>query len=337
MKIAILTPTFSYYSGIDRVAEQQALDYANQGDEVTVFALEADLKPKNFKVEIVGMPKSLFLQRLYRLFFFLDFVKINKTAEKFKDYNVAVSHQYPMNLIASRAKKKHNVKYVYYNHGISYSELFGNPFEKMYMKLFGFFNKLSLRNADSVISISRFLQGELKKETGLNSKVVYNKIDRKRFRKNLDGLRIRRLLDLKSNEKLLLFVGRLSPHKNIYTLLKIFSMVNEKIPNVKLLIIGKPTFPNYFKKLKNTANKNVMFREFVEDKELPYYYAACDLYVTASLWEGFNLPVAEAQACGKKVVAFDVCSHPEIIKNGVLIKENSMERFAENVIILLSK
>ena len=101
------------------------------------------------------------------------------------------------------------------------------------------------------------------------------------------------------------------------------------------MIIGKPTFPNYYKKIKKLANKNVIFKEFVDDKELPYYYAACDLYVTASLWEGFNLTIAEAQACGKKVVAFDVCSHPEVVKNGVLIKPNNIDEFANAIIMLL--
>lgn len=335
MRIAILTPTFSHYSGPDRVADQQALDYSKKGNEVKVFALEADLKPKGFKLEVIGMPKSLFLQRLYRLFFFFDFIKINNTAEKLKDYDVIISHQYPMNLIAYYAKKKYNVRYVYYNHGVGYSELFANIFERLYMKLFAFFNKLSLKNADSAVSISKFMQQELKKETGLESKVVYNKIDKKKFRKGLDGAKIRKKYNIKVNEKLLLFVGRLSPHKNIRTLLRIFDIVHEKIPNAKLLVIGKPTFPGYFKKLKNIANKNVIFREFVEDRELPYYYAASDLYVTASLWEGFNLPVAEAQACGRKVVAFNVCSHPEIVKNGLLVRKDDIEGFANAVMKLL--
>ena len=83
------------------------------------------------------------------------------------------------------------------------------------------------------------------------------------------------------------------------------------------------------------ANKNVIFNDFVDDKELPYYYAACDLYVTSSLWEGFNLPLAEAQACDKKVVAFDVCSHPEIVKNGILVKKDNIEGFANAIMKLL--
>ena len=81
-KIALLTPTFSHYSGIDRVVEQQAVEYSKKGNEVTVFALEADIKPKGFGLIVLGMPKNLFLQRLYRLFFFLDFRKINKAVAK---------------------------------------------------------------------------------------------------------------------------------------------------------------------------------------------------------------------------------------------------------------
>jgi len=335
MKIAILTPTFSYYSGIDRVVEQQASDYSKQGNKVTVFALESDLKPKGFKLEVIGMPKSLFLQRLYRLFFFFDFIKINRIAGKLKDYEVVISHQYPMNLIAYSSKKRWNVKYIYYNHGIGYSQPFTNIFERTYMKLFAFFNKISLKNVDSAVSISKFMRNELKKETGLNSEVVYNKIDKKRFRKGIDGSKIRKILGINDNGRLLLFVGRLSPHKNVHALLKILGLVNEKIPNAKLLVIGKPTFRNYYKKLKKYANKNIIFKESVDDDELPHYYAACDLYVTTSLWEGFNLPAAEAQACGKKVVAFDVCSHPEVVINGALVKKNDIQGFANAVIRLL--
>ena len=334
MRIAILTPTFSHYSGIDRVVEQQAKEYAKQ-HKVTVFTLEATIKPKGFKLEVLGMPKNLMFQRLYRLFFFLDFKKIKNAVNKLKYYNIIISHFYPMNWLAYYAKKKYGGLYIYYNHGIGYSGLFTNPIERIYMRLFSFFNRLSLKNVDSAISISKFMQKELKRETGLNSKIMYDKIDKSRFKKGIDGTKIRKILKIKENEKFLLFVGRLSPHKNIHNLLKIFDIVNQILQNTKLLIIGKHTFKNYYKKLKSIANKNVIFKEFVSDKELPYYYAACDLYVTASLWEGFNLPAAEAQACGKRVVAFNVCSHPEIIKNGILVKKDDIEGFTNAIIKLL--
>ncbi|MBI2658459.1 glycosyltransferase family 4 protein [Candidatus Woesearchaeota archaeon] len=336
MKIAILTPTFSHYSGIDRVVEQQAMDHSRKGNKVTVFALEADLKPRRFKLEVIGMPKSLFLQRLYRLFFFLDFIKFSKAVNKLKDFDIIISHFYPMNLIASSAKKKFGVKYIYHNHGIGYSELFTNMFERLYMSLFACFNKMSISNVDSAFSVSKFLRDELKRETGIESEVKYNKLD-SRYKKGIDGAKIRKKLGIKANEKLLFFIGRISPHKNVHTLLKIFDIVNGKLPNAKLLVAGKPTFKRYYNELKSHANKNVIFREFIEDRELPYYYAACDLYVTASLWEGFNLPAAEAQACGRKVVAFAIGSHPEIVKSGILVKKNDVEAFSNAVISLLKK
>ena len=333
-KIAILTPTFSHYSGIDGVVEQQAKDYAKEGNKVTVFAFEADIKPKGFELVVLGMPKNLFFQRLYRLFFFLDFMKRGKTVNKLKNYNLVISHQYPMNLIASGAKKRYSIRYVYHNHGVGYSELFTNQFERFYMKLFGFFNRLSLNNVDSAVSVSNFLKDELKKETGLESTVVYNKID-SRYKKGIDGSKIRKKLGIKNNEKLLFFIGRLSPHKNVHTLLKIFGMVNEEIPKAKLLIAGRPTFKRYYKELKEMANKNVIFKESIDDKELPNYYASCDLYVTASLWEGFDLPAAEAQACNKKVVAFNIGSHPEVVKNGILVKKDDIDGFVDAIIRLL--
>ena len=335
MKIAILTPTFYHYSGIDRVVENQAELYAKKGSNVTVFALDSNMNGKKFNVEVLGMPKSLFLQRIYRLFFFLDLLKIRKYARKLRNYDMVISHFYPMNLIASLAKKKYDVKYVYHNHGVGYDRLFSNLAERVYMKIFGYLNKISLKNADEAVSVSKFLQSELLKETGIKSKVQYNKIDSRKFNRNVDRKIIRKKFRIKKNEKLLLFVGRISPHKNVHSLLKIFDIVSGKSANVKLLIVGKPTFPLYYNELKKAANKNVIFVEDVEDEELPFYYGACDLYVTASLWEGFNLPIVEAQACGRKVVAFDVCSHPEVVKNGILVEKGDVEGFAKAILKII--
>ena len=50
MKIAILTPTFDYHSGIDRVVQLQAEDYVKKGNEVTVIALEAKIKSSKYKI-----------------------------------------------------------------------------------------------------------------------------------------------------------------------------------------------------------------------------------------------------------------------------------------------
>lgn len=336
MRIAILTPTFFEFSGIDRVAEQQALENVKKGNNVAIFTLKSAIKPKGYNIVEMGMPKNIFWQRIYRLFFFLNRKKIRRYVKELKSYDIVISHMYPMNILASKAKKLYKIKYIFHNHGVGFPSLFENIFEKIYMKLFILFNNISLKNVDRAYSVSKFMQSELKRESGINSKVIYNKIDTKRFNKNLSGKKIIQKYNLKNN-KILLFVGRLSPHKGIQLLLKSFNIINKKIPNARLLIIGKPTFEKYHKKLKKLANKNVIFAGFVDDGELPYYYAACNIYVTTSLWEGFNLPAKEAQIMNKPVIAFNCCSHPEIVKKGILVKENDIQGFANAVIKLLKR
>jgi glycosyltransferase involved in cell wall biosynthesis len=52
--------------------------------------------------------------------------------------------------------------------------------------------------------------------------------------------------------------------------------------------------------------------ERVSDEELPLLYASARLLAYPSLYEGFGLPILEAQACGVPVVTSDVSSMPEI-------------------------
>lgn len=334
MKIAILTPTFFEYSGIDRVAEQQAIEYSKKKNKVSVITFKSSIRPKGYDIIEIGMPKSLFMQRIYRLFFFLDKIKINKYVKKLKGYDKVISHMYPMNIIAREAKKRYNVKYIFHNHGVGSPKLFKNIFEKLYMKLFILFNNNSLKSVDEAVSISKFMQSELKRESGIKSKVIYNKIDSKKFNKKVNRIEIRKKYGLE-DKKVLLFVGRLSPHKGVDILLRAFNIISKEIKDAKLLIVGKPTFDRYYQKLKKLANKDVIFINSVEDKDLPEYYGACDVYVTATLWEGFNLPIAEAQLCNKPVVAFNIGPHKEIVKKGKLVNEKDIKGFSEAVIKIL--
>ena len=47
------------------------------------------------------------------------------------------------------------------------------------------------------------------------------------------------------------------------------------------------------------------------DEERAVYLRDLDVLVSPSMWEGFNLPLVEAQASGTVAVAFDVGAHPE--------------------------
>ena len=179
MKIAILTPTFNDWSGIDNVARMQAEDYSkNKKNEVIVITLQGSIKPEGYKVIRLGMPSNSFLQRLYRLFFFLD---INKMGyyKQLKNYDKIISHFYPMNWLAHRARKKYGINYIFWNHGID--EGWDTPLEKYYMKFLLKLNKFTIESADKIVSVSKWGKDELKNQIGLDSDMEPNKIDKKRF------------------------------------------------------------------------------------------------------------------------------------------------------------
>jgi glycosyltransferase involved in cell wall biosynthesis len=341
MKIALLTPTFSPFSGIDRVVQLQAEALASKGHKVTIFALKSNMKPKKAELIELSMPQNPFFERLYRLLFFMDFPKIRKAGNMLAPYDLIISHFYPMNWIALYAKRKHKVHYQYYNYGVATPSLFRSPLEIAYMQLFKIFSNHTAGKADSAVSISKFLSKELQRETGLKSKVIYCSIDKERFHPGISSAKIRKKYNILPKQPLCLFVGRISPHKGVHLLIRAFNIVLAKVSDAKLLIVGTHTFGSYAKELKklakNVNSKAIIFTSFVADSQLPFYYSAADVYTTATLWEGFDLPIAEAAACGTPSVAFDIGPHKEVLKKGKLVPPNDLNQFADAIIKVLKK
>ncbi|HLD96947.1 MAG TPA: glycosyltransferase, partial [Candidatus Nanoarchaeia archaeon] len=151
MNIAILTPTFSQFSGPDRVVLNEALELADKGESVTIFTFKTDfqLQNKGVKVEVLGMPKSGLMERVYRLLFFADVAKVNKIVHALRDYDEVVSFLYPMTIPARIARKRYGsrLKYVYYDVGIAYPKLFEKLSERIYMRIFAAFTKMTIKNA----------------------------------------------------------------------------------------------------------------------------------------------------------------------------------------------
>lgn len=331
-KIAILVPIFSKYDGAGRVAEQQAKELSRNGYDVTVFTLESDINLPSVKVEVIGAPKNFFLNRIYRTFLFMNLCVI-KQLLKIKSFDLIIAHHYPLTYLAHMAKKMYGVKYCFFNHGQpSYGILlkfFSRNFtEKVYNLLMNKLEDWTVKNADFAISNSKFSRERLKARTGMDSVVIYNKVDSERFIA-ANGQIVREKYCVKY-DPLILYVGRIAPSKAIHLLIQAFKFVKKEIPEAKLIIVGKPYYKKYFKRLLKESDESVIFAGYVPDKELPHYYAACDVFATCSLWEGFNLPIVEAQTYGKPVVAFNIGPHPEIIdEKGTLIEPGNINKFAE--------
>ncbi|MFH0829358.1 MAG: glycosyltransferase family 4 protein [Candidatus Kerfeldbacteria bacterium] len=327
-RIVLLTPTLHHYSGIDRVVEEQAKRFAAQGDNVAVFCLDGSIVVPGVEVRKFGMPRSLFLQRVYRLLFFLDIVKVFRMARAVRTYEIVYAHFYPMTIVGWLAKRRYGIVYWTHNYGVPPTSTFPSVFEKVYITLFRWLSNMTIRPADRVVSISRYLADVLKQEIRKDSEVEHISINREAYHSGIDGTLVRKKYGIGA-DPLVVYIGRISPHKGVDLLIRAFQEARRGIPRARLLIAGKPTFRAYAERLEREAGDGVRFVGFVPEDQLPQYYAAADVYATATLWEGFDMPIAEAQACGTMVVAFDIGPHREIVdERAQLVPVKDVHAFA---------
>lgn len=129
--------------------------------------------------------------------------------------------------------------------------------------------------------------------------------------------------DLKYGDKFLLYVGGISPHKNLSILIDAYKKVcsNSGNSDLKLVLVGDykddPFFSAYpsLKKqvIELDLEDKVIFTGFISDEDLALFYNAATLLVFPSLEEGFGLPAVEAMSCGTPVAASNCSSLPEVI------------------------
>ena len=129
--------------------------------------------------------------------------------------------------------------------------------------------------------------------------------------------------NLQPEERFLLYVGGISPHKNLNRLVDAFDRIvsDSGFSNVKLVLVGDykddPFFSAYPSLKKQIAEfdltDKVIFTGFIEDIDLARLYNAAKLVVLPSLEEGFGLPAVEAMACGAPVAASNCGSLPEVL------------------------
>ncbi len=289
------------------------------GDKIIALGKERplpDMPPESDKLsyEIFGPKKAWVLTGLTKRLWF-NFPKI--------DVLFSPSHYSPF---FSR------VKSVIYLMDMSF-ELFGTEFFTSYdINQLKKWTPISVKRAKKVLTISEFSKKEIIRLYGTAPEkidVVYPAFDKEVFHGKIPETKqisVRNKYGIAGS--FLLFWGTLQPRKNIIRLIEAFSKLKET--RLKLVIAGKKGWLydqilDHAKKM-GVANR-VIFTGFPPTEDLPALIKTSRAFVLPSLYEGFGMPVVEAQAVGAPIVVSRVSSLPEVAgESGIYIEDpNSVE------------
>jgi glycosyltransferase involved in cell wall biosynthesis len=150
---------------------------------------------------------------------------------------------------------------------------------------------------------------------------------------------LRKELNLKESDKVVMHIGNFSPEKNHEFLLDIFSKIKEEESHVKLICVGDGiTFKGVKQQIKNQNLEDTVFLLGFR-KDIPELLAQADCFALASKIEGVPGVILEAASQRIPSVATNVGGVPEVLVNGetgYIIDNFNKNEFKERLISLVT-
>jgi glycosyltransferase involved in cell wall biosynthesis len=165
--------------------------------------------------------------------------------------------------------------------------------------------------SDMVVTVSHAMRDELLGLGFVEKKirVCYDAVDPYKYdppKVSQEAVKqLRQRYGLVEDDKMILFVGRLTAVKGVDRLVNAMPAILQKIPNAKLVVVGLGDMQDYLGGLVHSigVGDHVTLRtEFIPEEERILHYAACDLAVFPSLYEPFGIVCTEAMSMSKPVV-----------------------------------
>jgi phosphatidylinositol alpha-1,6-mannosyltransferase len=140
--------------------------------------------------------------------------------------------------------------------------------------------------------------------------------------------------------KLVLFVGRLVPAKDLPNLIRAIPLVLRQHPGTLFLLVGSGSGEVALRPLAEGLGvaDAIRFVGVVPYAQIPAYFAACDLFVLSSVREGNARVLAEAAAAARPVVATDVSGTQDTVidgETGYIVPVGRPEALARGMMRLL--
>jgi len=200
--------------------------------------------------------------------------------------------------------------------------------------------KFMAKHAHTIITHSRHARREICKHLNVPQHKVYtihcgvNEEFKHRTPLSVSKAKIEQQYGISG--KIILYVGRQEPHKNLCALIEAYSQLTQPIKDEYRLVIAGSLYRRFPEPLQLTEKLNlterVVFTGYVPQELLPHFYRAATLLVHPSLYEGFGLTPLEAMTSGTPVVSSNATSLPEVVGDaGLLVNPHDISQFKQAI------
>jgi len=151
--------------------------------------------------------------------------------------------------------------------------------------------------------------------------------------------RISTKLNDKNSDIIIGSVTRLQYAKDPFTLIRSFKLINERVPNTKLIVVGDGPLENECIELINELNLQTKVQLAGYQKDSKSFYKLFDIFILSSHYEGMPYALLEAMSMGIPAVGTRVTGIKDLIvegETGYLVTEENYRELAESVIKLIN-
>jgi 1,2-diacylglycerol 3-alpha-glucosyltransferase len=342
MKILMVTNTYTpHVGGVARSVELFTRYLRGRGHDVVVVAPTFKNMPENEK-DIIRVPA---IENISGSDFSMRLPIPGYLQDKLKDFQPEIVHSHHPFLqgtTAARVACQYNTPLVFTYHTMY--EHYMHYFTNIKSNITNFVITLTSGYAnlcDAVIAPSKSI-AEILKDRDVHTDIYsiptgieidkFSSGSRKKFRAKLG---------LSDDIDLIGHLGRLAPEKNLIFLAEATAKYMKKNEQAHFMVTGSGESVNDIKKIfkDKKIDDRLHFTGTLKNQDLIDAYYAMDVFVFASKTETQGMVLAEAMACSVPVVAIDANGVREVVqsgKNGIMIKEENVDQFANAVDSILS-
>ncbi len=245
------------------------------------------------------------------------------------DFNVIHCHDWMTFPAGINVKKKTGKPLIVHVHATEFDRTGGNSVNWQVYNI----EKQGMNEADVVITVSNFTKEKVIKHYNINPDkiiVVHNGVE---FTSHISREECR----ISADEKVVLFLGRITLQKGPEYFINAAKKVVEHYPDVKFVVAGSGDME--YRMIEHAAalglGNKVLFAGFLKGKDIDRAYRMADLYVMPSVSEPFGITPLEAMRNNTPVIISKQSGVSEVINSCIKVDFWDIDAMANKMIGVL--